>query len=152
VKKLISIGVVLALVAIVVLPLGVAAQEDCGYSNVTPDTYAKIPFAILETGLLLVGDVIGALPETMGIPPWIADITDAMAPWVGGPLSWTVDMLGWGIELLSEIVVVLQPLLGLPADLDLAGLLTTVSCKLFTPFTCVPPGANDFNPCGAVLP
>jgi len=144
VKKLISIGVVLALVAIVVLPIGVAAQ--CDYDGVAPTTYAKIPFAIVQTGLMLVGDIIGALPTDMGIPAWIADITDAMAPWAGGPLSWTVDMLGWGVSLLGAILGVLQPLLGLPEDLDLVGLMNTIACSLFQPFSCNVTGA-DFVPC-----
>jgi hypothetical protein len=145
VKKLISISVALALVAMVVLPVGVAAQ--CDYDGVEPDTYAKIPFAIIETGLMLVGDIIGALPESMGIPSWIADITDAMAPWAGGPLSWTVDMLGWGISLVGQILGVVAPLLGLPEDLDLVGLVNTIACQMFTPFACAPPDVPPFDPC-----
>jgi len=56
VKKLISIGVVLALVAIVVLPIGVAAQ--CEYDGIVPATYAKIPFAIIQSGFHLVGIIL----------------------------------------------------------------------------------------------
>ena len=144
-KKLISIGVALALLAIAVVPGAVAAQ--CEYDGVKPDTYAKVPFAIMETGFMLIGDIIGALPDDMGIPAWIADITDTMAPWVGGPLSWTVDMLGWGVSLFGEILVVLEPLLGLPEDLDLVGLMNTIACSLFTPFECIVPGVPPFDPC-----
>jgi len=144
VKKLISIGVALALLTMVVLPAAVAAQ--CEYDGVAPTTYAKIPFTIIQTGLMLVGDIIGALPEDMGIPAWIADVTDAMAPWAGGPLSWTVDMLAWGVSLLGSILVVVEPLLGLPEDLDLVGLMNTIACSLFQPFSCNITGA-DFDPC-----
>ena len=149
-KKLISIGVALALLALVVLPIGAAAQEPCEYEGIVPDTYAKIPFAILQSGLVMVGAVLGALPESMGIPAWLGGVIIPMAEWTGGPLSWTVDMLGWGLELLGEIVGVLQPLLGLPEDLDIQGLLFTISCKLFTPFECVPSGAHNFTPCAGV--
>lgn len=126
-KKLISIGVALALLTMAVVPGAVAAYTP-------PDTYAKVPFAIIQSGLELVGDIIGALPEDMGIPAWIADITDAMAPWAGGPLSWTVDMLAWGVSLGGEVLGVLQPLLGLPEDLDLVGLMDTIACGLRTCF------------------
>ena len=149
-KKLISIGVALAVLAMVVLPVSAAAQCEYGDDLIKPDTYAKIPFAILETGLVMIGEVLAALPVEMGIPTWLGAVIGPMAEWTGGPLSWTVDMLGWGLELLAEIVGVLGPLLGLPEDLDLEGLLFTVSCKLFTPFTCVPPGANNFTPCAFV--
>ena len=145
-KKLISIGVALALVTLAVVP-GIAAAQ-CDYDGVEPDTYAKIPFAIIETGLMLVGDIITALPSDMGIPAWIADVTDAMAPWAGGPLSWTVDMLGWGIALVGQILGVLGPLLGLPEDLDLVGLVNTIACQMFTPFECIVPGVPPFDPCG----
>jgi hypothetical protein len=43
VKKLISIGVALALLTMVVVPGAVAAYT-------TPDTYAKVPFAIIQSG------------------------------------------------------------------------------------------------------
>ena len=147
-KKLISIGVALAVLALVVLPVGAAAQ--CEYEGVMPDTYAKIPFAILESGLMLVGGILDSLQTTLGLPDWLPTLVIDAAPWFGGPLSWTVDMLGWGIELLAEIMGVLTPLLGLPADLDVEGLLYTISCKLFTPFACVVPGANNFTPCAGV--
>ena len=150
-KKLISIGVVLALLTMAVVPGAVAAQDDCDYDGVQPTTYAKIPFAIIETGLMLVGDIITALPTDMGIPAWIADITDAMAPWAGGPLSWTVDMLAWGMSLVGALVCVIEPLLGdtLPPELDLPAIFDTIACGLFQPFSCNVTGA-DFDPCEGV--
>ena len=153
-KKLISIGVVLALLTMAVVPGAVAAQDDCGYGaeNIMPSTYAKIPFAIIETGLMLVGDIVNALPVDMGIPTWIADITDAMAPWAGGPLSWTVDMLAWGVSLLGAVVCTIEPLLvdTLPAGLDLPAIFDTIACGLFQPFSCNVTGA-EFTPCEGVV-
>jgi len=145
VKKLISIGVALALLTMAVMP-GVAAAQ---YTE--PDTFAKVPFAIIQSGLELVGDVVTALPASMGIPAWIADITDTIAPWAGGPLSWTVDMLGWGISLVGDVIGALDPIIApiatLPFDLaDLSGIFDTMACGLFTPFGGVV--APPFDPCG----
>ena len=144
-KKLISIGVALALLTMAVMP-GVAAAQ---YTE--PDTFAKVPFAIIQSGLELVGDVVTALPASMGIPAWIADITDTIAPWAGGPLSWTVDMLGWGISLVGDVIGALDPIIApiatLPFDLaDLSGIFDTMACGLFTPFGGVV--APPFDPCG----
>lgn len=142
-KKLISIGVALALLTMAVVP-GVAAAQ--------PDTYAKTPFAIIEEGLYLIGDIITALePAGLGIPTWIADVTDAIAPFAGGPLSWTVDMLGWGVWLVGDVLGALDPIVSavvpdLPIALaDLAGIFNTLACDLFTPWGTfvVPP----FDPC-----
>jgi len=145
VKKLISIGVALALLTMAVMP-GVAAAQ---YTE--PDTFAKVPFAIIQSGLELVGDVVTALPASMGIPAWIADITDTIAPWAGGPLSWTVDMLGWGIALVGDVIGALDPIIAPIATLpfalsDLSGIFDTIACGLFTPFGGVV--APPFDPCG----
>jgi len=145
VKKLISIGVALALLTMAVVP-GVAAAQ---YTE--PDTFAKVPFAIIQSGLELVGDVVTALPAEMGIPAWIADVTDTIAPWAGGPLSWTVDMLGWGIALVGDVIGALDPIIApiaeLPFELTaLSGIFDTIACGLFTPFGGVV--APPFDPCG----
>ena len=146
-KKLISIGVALALLTMAILPGAVAAQ----YTE--PETYAKVPFAIIQSGLELIGDIIVALePAGLGLPTWIADVTDTIAPWAGGPLSWTVDMLGWGIWLVGDIVGSLDSLvtgmgIDLPFELsEIAGIFNTIACGLFTPWTDVV--APDFDPCG----
>jgi hypothetical protein len=146
VKKLISIGVALALLTMAVVP-GVAAAQ---YTE--PDTYAKVPFAIIQSGLELIGDIIGALPEEMGIPAWISDITDTIAPWAGGPLSWTVDMLGWGIWLVGDVIGALDSLVAglgveLPFELsEISAIFNTIACDLFTPWAAFTGPA--FDPCG----
>jgi len=145
VKKFISIGVALALVAMAVLPVSVAAQCGYGTEDVMPDTYSKIPFAIVETGLMLIGDIVAALPGDLGIPAWIPDVTDTIAPWAGGPLSWTVDMMAWGLSLVGGILDSLASTLGLPDWV--APMLNDVACGLFQPFSCNVSG-TDFTPCG----
>ena len=150
-KKLISIGVALALVALVVLPVGVAAQceYDPGgtYGTILPDSYAKIPFAILESGLAMVGTLLGSLAGPLGLPDWLDDVVFGIAPWTGGPLSWTVDMLGWGLSLVGSILGSLATTLGLPDWLD--DLVNSIACALFQPFSCNVTGAT-FDPCDTI--
>ena len=143
-KKLISIGVALALLAIAMVPGAVAAQ--CDYEGVEPDTYAKIPFAILESGFVLFETLWPDLDAALGMDMlWLGDVFGELGSWVGGPLAWTVDMLGWGISLGAGILDSLGPTLGLP---DYVGeVLNDIACGLFTPFTCVVPGAPPFDPC-----
>jgi len=144
VKKLISIGVVLALVAIVVLPIGVAAQ--CEYDGIAPTTYAKIPFAIIQSGFHLVGIILTGAGSTLGLPSWIdATLIDNIGSWAGGPLSWTVDMMGWGLGLVGAILAALPTSLGIPTWLPTV--VNTITCQLFAPFSCNVTGA-EFLPCG----
>ena len=103
-KKLISIGVALALLAMVVMPGAVAAQ-------ITPDTYAKIPFAIIGSGIELIGNVVAAIPMIADALPFpLQDVTDLVAPWTAGPLAWTVDMLAWALALGADIWAIADPL------------------------------------------
>jgi hypothetical protein len=110
VKKLISIGVVLALVALVVLPAAAAAD-----TYVPPVTFAKIPFAIVQSGFTLVGIILTSAGTALGLPTWInADLMNSIGGWAGGPLAWTVDMLAWGVDLVGSIITPLATTLGLP--------------------------------------
>jgi len=150
VKKLISIGLALALVAMMVLPLGVTASGN----YTAPTTYAKIPFAIVQSGLNMAGYVLDALGSTLGLPAWLnSSIMDIFAEWAGGPLGWSVDMLAWGLDLVGEVVGAMDPILkamnvSLPLNLgDLTDLLDLVACKLLMPWN---PGSSNmtFDPCG----
>ena len=143
-KKLISIGVALALLTIAVVPVGVAAQ--CDYNTVEPDTYAKIPFAILESGFVLLETLWPDLDAALGMDMlWLGDVFGELGAWAGGPLGWTVDMLGWGISLGAGILGSLAPTLNLPDYVE--GVLNDIACGLFTPFECVIAGP-PFDPCG----
>jgi hypothetical protein len=144
VKKLISIGVALAVIAMVVLPLGAAAQ--CDYLGIAPTTYAKIPFAIIQSGLYLVDSLLGSLAVPLGLPEWLATshIMTTIGDWAGGPLGWTVDMLGWGLGIVGSILAVLPADLGLPVWLP--DIVNTITCQLFAPWSCNVTGAT-FVPC-----
>jgi hypothetical protein len=142
VKKLICIGVALALLAMAVPGL-VAAQ--CDYDGIAPTTYAKIPFAIVQSGFHLVGIILEGAGSSLGLPDWIdAALVDDIGSWAGGPLSWSVDMLAWGLGLVGTILSTLAPVLSLPDWLD--DVVNTIACQLFAPFSCNVTGAT-FTPC-----
>jgi hypothetical protein len=147
VKKIISIGVALALLTMAVVPGAVAAYTP-------PDTYSKVPFAIVESGFVMLQDVLQALIDGAILPAdmdWIPGLMPTIGEWAGGPLSWTVDMLAWGIALTGDVVEGLDPIITavageLPVDLgEVAGLFDTVACGLLTCFTegCI----GTFDPC-----
>ena len=87
-KKLISIGVAVALLAMVVLPVAVAADE----CYTTPATYAKIPFAIVQSGFQLVGSILTSSGRsTLGLPTWINAVTHEQHWRVGRRSPWLVS-------------------------------------------------------------
>jgi len=125
VKKLISIGVALALLTMVVVPGAVAAYDP-------PETYSKVPFAILASGIELVGEVVAAVPmiaDALPVGLDITAITGLIAPWTAGPLSWTVDMLAWGLDLGATLWTSVDTMfsIGFP---EIGDILSTVSCGL----------------------
>lgn len=145
-KKLISIGVALALLTMAVVP-GVAAAQ---YTE--PDTYAKVPFAIIQSGFDLVGSLLDTLGPTLGLPEWLdSALMGEIGGWAGGPLSWTVDMLGWGIWLVGDVIAAADALVTamgveLPFALsDVSDLFNTIACDLFTPWAAFTGPA--FDPC-----
>jgi hypothetical protein len=101
VKKLLSIGVALALLTMAVVPGAVAAYDY------EPETYAKVPFAVLSEGLALVGQLLDMANSkfSLGLPAGgIAQFTDLIADFTYGPLGWTVDMVAWGVDLVAAVV------------------------------------------------
>jgi hypothetical protein len=132
VKKLISIGVALALLAMVVLPVGVAA-------DIQPTSYAKIPFAIIGSFFEMVGDILGmadpilvamnvSLPLNMGD---LVPIVKTVANWTAGPLAWSVDMLAWGVALFADIYGTVDKMFGIGYT-NLTLILDTMACGLRT--------------------
>jgi hypothetical protein len=99
VKKLISIGVALALLAMVVLPVGVAAQAP----YLQPDTYAKIPFAIIAAGFDLLGEILDMEEAKVGFIGFdVGQFMGPIATFTRGPLAWSVDMLAWGVDVVAQ--------------------------------------------------
>ena len=152
-KKLISIGVALALLTMAVVPGAVAAQ--CDYDGIEPSTYAKIPFTIIGSGFYLMEDILNALVDGDLLPAsvdWLPGLMQPMGDWAMGPLAWTVDMLACGVGLAGTVVGSLSGVmeaLGMDLGMDLepvGGLLNDIACSLFTPFSCNITGAA-WNPC-----
>jgi hypothetical protein len=137
VKKLISIGVVLALLAIVVVPSAVAAYDE-------PQTYAKIPFAIVASGFSLLETIWPDLDTALGMNmPWLTTVFGALGDWAYGPLSWTVDMLAWGLGVGGTVIDALSGVLTLP--FPVGDLLNSIACACFAPFGNITGAA--WNPC-----
>ena len=139
-KKIISIGVALAVLAMVVLPVGVAADDP-------PPTYAKIPFTIMGESLTLIGDLIASLDAKMdlGLPLDVSQVTAPIAVFIQGPLSYTVDLLAWGLEVLEQILGTLLTAFDMTDYMWMADVVTDIACKLYTPFGNVTGPA--FDPC-----
>ena len=97
-KKLISIGVALALLTMVVVPGTAAAYTE-------PATFAKVPFAIIQSGIELAGTLLDQLGAELSLPEWLtSNVTTPIAEWAGGPLAWVVDMLAWGMGVGGDIM------------------------------------------------
>jgi len=144
VKKLISIGVALALLTMAIMPVGAAAYTE-------PPTYAKTPFAIIQAGMELVASILTSAGDVLGIPDWVAPIVTDVGGFAGEPLAWSVDMVGWGISLVGDVLGASQSLIEgmgmeLPIDLgEVGALFDTIACGLFTPWTDVV--APPLDPC-----
>jgi hypothetical protein len=140
VKKLISIGIVLALVIMVVVPGVVGAAGP-----VLPSTNAKIPFAIIQSGFYMVGCLLGELQPIITAAGFslpidlstVAPVLNTMGGWVGVPLAWSVDMLAWGVGLVSDVVTALPSSLGIPSWIsDLLKAIVTDINSCFSPTVC----------------
>jgi hypothetical protein len=145
VKKLVSIGVALALLALAVVPGAVAAYE-------LPTTYAKIPFAIIQGAFELVGSILDSVGGTLGLPEWLdSTLMGEVGGYVGGPLGWTVDMMSWGLGLTGDVLGALDPIIApiatLPFELaDLGAIFDVVACGLITCYS-VTECSGTFDPC-----
>jgi hypothetical protein len=148
VKKVISIGVALALLAMVIVPatVGAAAPE--------PETYAKIPFAIIGQAFYMLQDVLTQLQVGGILPPdfdWVPDLMPTLGDFVAVPLSWTVDMTGWGISLGGSVLASLQGVfdaMGIDLGFNLGAfqdVFDTIACALFQPWA--PVSGTPFDPC-----
>ena len=134
-KKLISIGVALALLVTFMVPVAVAAdfQEN-------PGTYAKTPFGILGTGILLLVDVLTpVLDEFAPDFLWLTDIMPPVGNWTGTELAWMTDMTAWSMVLFGDVMKMADPVLSsvaeLPVDLgDVADIFYVVGARLWDPW------------------
>jgi hypothetical protein len=116
VKKIISIGVALALLTMAVMPGTVAAV-----TFEEPVSFAKIPFAIVQAGFDLLDAILpDILTEFAPDMDWIADLMAPIGDFAGEPLAWSVDMLAWGVGALGAVINVLPMITDqLPEGFDL---------------------------------
>jgi len=111
VKKLISIGVALALLTMAVVPVAVAAD----YPD-DPGAYSKTPFGVLGSALGLVSDIVEDLASAIdgfGLPVTAAELAgvlDTVGDWTGVNLAWLTDMTGWSMVVVGDVVSVIEPL------------------------------------------
>jgi len=136
VKKLISIGVVLALLAMVVIPVAVGADYTPTVYN---STYSKIPFGILSTGIALLANLTdpSVLGTALGLPTWIPLALSPIANWVGGPFAWLTELTAWTMVTVGDVmakangvILALAPSASLPLG-DIATLFYTIANRIF---------------------
>ena len=138
-KKLIGIGVALALLTMAVVPGAVAAYTP-------PETYSKVPFAILQSGFELLDEILpDVLTEFAPDLAWVSDLMLPIGQWAGGPLSWTVDMLAWGLDLGGTLWTSIDSAfeIGYPVIGDM---LSDVSCGLMVCWSATN-CTGTFSPC-----
>lgn len=110
-KKLISIGVALALLVTFMVPVAVGADfpDD-------PGAYSKTPFGILGSAIRLVGDIVTDLTtliDGFGLPiaaSELAGVLYSVGDWTGINLAWMTDMTGWSMVAVGDVVSVIEPL------------------------------------------
>ena len=134
-KKLISIGVAIALLTMVVVPVGVAAD----YPD-DPGTWSKTPFGIFGTGIKLVGDIVDAIPTIADMLPFdVPDVTDPVGEYLGVNLAWMTDMTAWSMVTVGDVIKTADPVISgvaeLPIDLgDVADIFYVVGARLWDPW------------------
>jgi len=112
VKKLISIGVALALLTMAVVPVAVGAA---GYPD-DPGAYSKTAFGVLGSAFALVSDIVEDLASAIdgfGLPVTAAELAgvlDTVGDWTGVNLAWLTDMTGWSMVAVGDVVSVIEPL------------------------------------------
>jgi hypothetical protein len=149
VKKIISIGVALALLAMVVVPVAVSAD-----TYTPPQSYAKIPFGILGSALELVANIWPSLASGLNITgmDWIGSVANSTAGWVATPFAWLADLTGWTLAAVGDMLSVIKPL----ADTlgfgnytgPLANMTYVLSARIFDPWGSLPGGLNTTFPVG----
>ena len=108
-KKLISIGVALALLTMVVVPTVVAAD----YPD-DPGSYSKTPFGVLGTGVELIGEIVDNIPYVSDMLAEYVDVpvvTELIGTYVGENFAWLTDLTAWTMLTVGDVVYALEPLL-----------------------------------------
>ena len=144
-KKLISIGVALALLTMAVVPAAVAAADI-----VDPGSYSKTPFGVLGSGIQLVGTIVtnlATLIDGFGLPVSaveLAGVLDTVGGWTGVNLAWLTDMSGWSMVVVGDVVSVIKPLaatMGFDTYVDpIADIFYVLGARVFDAWDSLTPG------------
>ncbi len=111
-RKLISVGVGVAMIVALMLPMAVAGDwpDD-------PGAYSKTPFGIMGSVYYLAGDIVIDLSHVLEgvvgdrIPPEdIAATLHTIGDWHAVNLAWSTDMTGWSMVVVGDVLTVLTPL------------------------------------------
>ena len=138
-KKLISIGIALALLTMAVVPSAAAAYTP-------PASYSKVPFAILQSGFDLLSEILPVLLDEFAPDyDWLATLMGPIGEWAGGPLSWTVDMLAWGLDLGGTIWTSIDDAFGIGYPV-IGTMLSDVACGLMVCWSATN-CTGTFSPC-----
>ena len=147
-KKLISIGVALALLVTFMVPVAVAADFPTD-----PGAYSKTGFGILGTGIQLVGAIVTDLAtaiDDFGLPVSAAEIAGVLnnvGGWTGEELAWMTDMTGWSMVAVGDVVSVIKPLaetMGFDDYVDpVADIFYVVGARIFDAWDSLIPGGDS---------
>jgi hypothetical protein len=137
-KRLISIGVALALLSLAAAPIAAAGDD---YTR--PDTYSQIPFSIVGSTLALIGDVLHTIFGTLwGVPRIFERVGLFVGTSVaGGVNNLTGDTATLGGDVFEIIGEDSGSSIGAVADI-----FHTIACALFVPFGNYT--GTPFEPCG----
>ena len=147
-KKLISIGVALALLVTFMVPVAVGADfpDD-------PGEYSKTPFGILGSAIVLVGDIVNDLATTidgLGLPVTAAEIAGVLGSvgdWTGINLAWMTDMTGWSMVAVGDVVTVIEPLADTMGFGDymkpVADIFYVIGARIFDAWDSLVPGGDS---------
>lgn len=142
-RKLVTISIVIALV-VAMLP-AVASADD---GDIRPRTYATIPFAIVGSGLVLLGEIVATILEAvMGTVFGIPRILAGAGNYVADPVADTVNNLtAETADTAGEVCEVVDDATSLNTG-GLANILNRIACLLLAPFGSQNYTGADFNPC-----
>jgi hypothetical protein len=120
-------------------------------TGILPSTYAKIPFAIVQSGFYLVGCLMGdfqTILTNMGVDLGGINLGDfsgilfKVGDWAGVPLAWSVDMMIAGLSMVQHVVVGIGCLVQMDQLECIGTLLGTIVDDLHT---CYDPTAGGCN-------
>ena len=140
----------------VVVPVAVAAEEPT-----PPGSYSKIPFSILGTGIVLVGDILDAMGDVITLPFPVSSITALVGPWTMNEFAWLTDLTAWTMVAVGDVMASAQSLLtafGVTEETlpirDVARMFYVLGNRMFDAWGTIPTGnmTEQLPPALGLLP